>query len=100
MKADKPKEPANKRRNMNEYTTPFYALLPRLIRLDPLVCVYLTDDLLLALRIGNRFSDCEFARIQSRAHDADERVASRSDTAALEQLAASTSGETTLLRSE
>jgi len=89
MKAHNPKEPANKRRNMNEYAGhTFYALLPRLIRLDPLVCVYLTDDFLLALRIGNQFSDCESSGIQSRARDADERVASRSGTAALEQLAA------------
>jgi len=73
---------------MDTPDTPFCVLLPRLIRLDLLVRVYLTDDLLLALRIGNQFYNRQSAGFQSRTCDADERVASHSDTTALKQLAA------------
>jgi len=73
---------------MDTRITPFYALLPRLVRLDPLVRVYLSDDVLLALRIGNQYSDRESAAFQSRTHDADERIASRSAIAAHEEPAA------------
>lgn len=72
---------------MDTTVTPFSALVPRLLWLDPLVRVYLADDEVLALRIGNQFSDRDSAKIQSRACYADERFANRSGLSALEPLA-------------
>ena len=72
---------------METTITPFSALVPRLLQLDPLVRVYLTDDELLALRIGNQFSDRDSAKIQARACYADARIANRRGLPALEKLA-------------
>lgn len=72
---------------MDTTVTAFSALVPRLLLLDPLVRVYLRDDELLALRIGNQFSGRDSAKIQSRECDADASIANRRGLASLEQLA-------------
>ena len=72
---------------METTVTPFSALVPRLLLLDPLVRVYLTDDELLALRIGNQFSNRDSAQLLSRASHADESIANHKGLPAHEELA-------------
>ena len=72
---------------METTVTPFSALVPRLLLLDPLVRVYLTDDELLALRIGNQFSNPDSTQLLSRASYADASIANDKGLPAFEQLA-------------
>lgn len=72
---------------METTVTPFSALVPRLLLLDPLVRVYLTDDELLALRIGNQFSNRNSAQLLSRASYTDASITNEKDLPALQQLA-------------
>ncbi|HBN77260.1 MAG TPA: hypothetical protein DD473_15890 [Planctomycetaceae bacterium] len=51
---------------MDESLASFNAYLPRMIRIDPLVRVYLHDNFLTAIRIGHQFSDLESSKLQSR----------------------------------
>ena len=60
---------------MDSLATPSNAYLPRLLRVDPLLRVYLTDKQLSAVRIGHQFSDLESTTIRSRTAHYDQLAA-------------------------